>query len=271
MRNFTADFLTGIRSWFSAIPFILKHGLFVYFIFPIVISIILGMGSLVLIKYLSDYFTDFVSGYFPHESLSGEGWWNKFLQILSDVGKYALTITVAIFSWLLMNRFTKYLLLIFLSPVMAYVSEKTENIITGKTYPFEWNQFAKDIIRGIALALRNMVIEITLLSLIWFANIFMTLFLFPVGLILSPFCMLLSFMISAYFLGFSAMDYTNERRKMTVSESVNSIRSMKGISTGIGSVFSLLLLLPVLGVTIASVTSVVAANLAMDKTGKLQE
>jgi CysZ protein len=269
MKNFLDDFLTGIKSWFSAIPFIWKHGLFIYFIFPIVISILLGMGSLVLIKYVVGYFVDFIFAYFPHESLSQEGWWNQFLQILSDVGKYALTFIVAIFSWFLLNRFNKYLLLIFLSPLMAYVSEKTEKILTGKDYPFELKQFVKDIIRGIALALRNMFIEITFLSVIWVANIFMTVFFPPLGLILSPFCVVLSFMISAYFLGFSAMDYANERRKMSFRESVNSIRSMKGIATGNGTLFSLLLLLPVLGVTIASVTSVVAATLALNKKGKL--
>jgi CysZ protein len=269
MKIFFDDFLIGVKSWFSAIPFMWKHGLFVYFIFPIVVSILLGMGSLVLINSIAGYFMDFISHYFPHETLTGEGWWNQFLQILSDIGKYAMTFIVALFSWYLLNRFSKYLLLIFLSPVMAYVSEKTEKILTGHVYPFEWIQFGKDIVRGIALAIRNMVIEITLLSIIWFANIFLTLFFFPLGLIVSPVCILISFMISAYFLGFSALDYANERRKMSFRESVHSIRSMKGIAVGNGAVFSLLLLLPLLGVTIASVTSVVAATLALDKKGKL--
>jgi CysZ protein len=48
----------------------------------------------------------------------------------------------------------KYLFLIIGSPVFAYLSEKTEAILEGRDYPFNFSQLLKDILRG-KLAVRN--------------------------------------------------------------------------------------------------------------------
>ena len=53
--------------------------------------------------------------------------------------------------------FFKFFFLIVGSPVFAYLSEKTESIIEGRDFPFSFKQLLKDIIRGIKLALRNLL------------------------------------------------------------------------------------------------------------------
>ena len=61
--------------------------------------------------------------------------------------------------WLILMLFYfslfKYIWLIVGSPIFAYLSEKTESIIEGKDFPFNFKQLVKDCWRGTKLALRN--------------------------------------------------------------------------------------------------------------------
>ena len=57
-----------------------------------------------------------------------------------------------------------YLIIIMMAPVFAIISEKTEQILSGNSNPFQWAQFFKDIRRGILLALRNLSIEIFVIT-----------------------------------------------------------------------------------------------------------
>ena len=73
-------------------------------------------------------------------------------------------------------------------------------------------------------------------------------------------------LVSSYFYGFSFIDYSNERNKLSVKESVRFIRKNKGLSVGIGMIFSFCFYVPYLGGIVASflaVVSTVAATLAV--------
>ena len=68
------------------------------------------------------------------------------------------------------------------------------------------------------------------------------------------------------FYGFSFIDYTNERRRLSVKQSVAFIRQNKGVAVTNGAVFSLLLMIPFCGYSLAgfgAIISVVAATLAI--------
>mgnify|MGYP006339378661 FL=1 len=78
---------------------------------------------------------------------------NSWLSFLLIFGQIILNLILLLFYFSLF----KYLFLIIGSPLFAYLSEKTEAIIEGKEYPFSFKQLMKDIVRGIRLALRNML------------------------------------------------------------------------------------------------------------------
>jgi CysZ protein len=62
------------------------------------------------------------------------------------------------------------------------------------------------------------------------------------------------------------MDYTNERRRLTVKQSVQFIRKNKGVAIANGAVFSFLLMVPYCGYSLAgfgAIISVVAATIAI--------
>ncbi|HMP95217.1 MAG TPA: EI24 domain-containing protein, partial [Phnomibacter sp.] len=123
-----------------------------------------------------------------------------------------------------------------------------------RDYPFNLPQLLKDMLRGIKLALRNALwqtvytVSILLLSLI------------PVIGWASP---VLSLFIECYYYGFSMLDYSCERHKLSASESIRFIGQHKGLAIGNGIVFYLMHLVPILGWIMAPAYAVVAATLSL--------
>src|SRR3990167_3745253 len=79
---------------------------------------------------------------------------------------------------------------------------------------------------------------------------------------------ILLFFISSYFYGFSFIDYNNERRRLTVKQSVQFMRANKGMVIANGLIFSFFLLIPFCGTTLAgfvAIISVIAATVSTHK------
>lgn len=171
----------------------------------------------------------------------------KFLFLFGQI-MLQLVFLLFYFSWF------KYFFLIVGSPVFAFLSEKTESIILQKDYPFVLSKFLSDVWRGIRIAFRNLFWQ-TLLTIS-----VLILALVPVAGWIAP---LLSLGIECYFLGFSMLDYTSERRGYSVPDSIDFINKHRGLAIGNGMVFYLLLALPVIGWVIAPGFAVVAATLSL--------
>ena len=157
-----------------------------------------------------------------------------------------------------------------MSPVMALLSERVDSIVTGNKFPFNGQQIVREIFRGIALALRNLFLELFLVWGLLFLNLLIGIFVPPLVVITSPVTSVLIFFIGAYFYGFSTMDYTNERRKRKMGESIRITRKYKGVAAGNGTIFSILFLVPGIGTAIATITCTVAATLAMNEIDKYE-
>jgi CysZ protein len=148
----------------------------------------------------------------------------------------------------------KYLFLIVGSPLFAYLSEKTEAIMEGKDFPFSVAQLLKDIIRGIRIAFRNM-----LWQTVYAVAIFILAFIPVIGWI-TP---LIALMVECYYLGFSMLDYSCERHKLSTSQSIAFIGKHKGLAIGNGMVFYMMHLVPVLGWLLAPSYAVIAATISL--------
>ena len=148
----------------------------------------------------------------------------------------------------------KYLFLIIGSPVFSYLSEKTESIIEGKEFYFDSSVFFHDIRRGIRLAFRNCfwqtvyTIFILLLSLI------------PLVGSIAP---VISGLVECYFYGFSMLDYSCERHKLSPSDSINFISQRRGLAIGNGLVFYLMHFVPFVGWVLAPSYALVAATISI--------
>ncbi len=246
---------TGLQSYSRAITFIKKHGLSWYFLFPIIFNILLFAIGYASTASLSSNIYNQLSQMIniDHWEFWGSG-------VISGIIYFFLHI---IFRLLFISIYAfvgGYIVLIFLSPVFAFLSEKVEAILTGHSYPFNGKQFAKDIWRGILLALRNMGLEI-LITIILFVLSFIPL----VGLFTGP----ALFFVTAYFYGFSFMDYSLERQKMNLHSSIVFVKRNKGIAIGNGAVFSAILIIPYIGVLISSFISIISVVSATISTMEL--
>src|SRR4029077_9322996 len=135
--------------------------------------------------------------------------------------------------------------------LFAYLSEKTEAIIEGQDFPFSWQQLFKDMVRGIKLDLRSCLWQtVYIISLLILA-------LFPVVGWITPVIILF---VECYYYGFSMLDYSCERHKLSASESIEFIGKHKGLAVGNGIVFYFMHLLPFLGWVLAPAYAVVAAT-----------
>jgi CysZ protein len=150
----------------------------------------------------------------------------------------------------------KFLFLIIGSPLFAYLSEKTSSIIEGRDYPFSFSQLMKDAWRGIKLALRNTLWQSVYLVLIFFLS------LIPLFGWITP---LIALFIECYYYGFSMMDYSCERNKMSPSASIHFISRHKGLAIGNGLIFYLMHGLVVVGWILAPAYAVVAATLSLHR------
>jgi CysZ protein len=215
--HFIKDLYTGLWAYWRALIFMKENRLYWY----IPIPAILMLGIYKLGELIRSY----------HTSIPGENMnqivWGLFILMME------------ILAGLTLMKFSKYMVVIILSPFLAFLSQKCEKIITGNTYAFSLSQLYRDIRRGVRIALRN---------ILWHY------FFFSIIYLVSYFCwedpkrspvFYLSFILGFFYYGFSFMDYVNERLRWDLDESIRFVRRHRGLAISIGMIYSLMILVPV--------------------------
>jgi CysZ protein len=243
------EIIISLEAYYQAHRFIIKHRLWKWILIPGLIYTILFVAGIYLFVQSSSSAIEFML------QRSGVGEWmekmqNGWLSFLLIFGQIILNLILLLFYFSLF----KYLFLIIGSPLFAYLSEKTEAIIEGKDYPFSFSQLMKDIARGIRLALRNL-----LWQTVYTVSILILSFIPVVGWV-TP---LLALLVECYYLGFSMLDYSCERNKLSTSQSISFIGRHKGLAIGNGLVFYLMHLIPLLGWLLAPSYAVIAATISL--------
>lgn len=243
------EIVIAIQSYFKAHQFISKHKLWKWIIIP-------GIVYLLLFS-ISMYFFGKSATAVIENLMIRTGLQNWVHKIQSSLLGFLFTLA-GIILWLILMLFYfslfKYIFLILGSPLFAYLSERTEAIIQGNEYAFSWKQLWHDMIRGIRLALRN-----TLWQSVYVLSLVLLSFIPLVGWI-TPVIMLL---VECYYYGFSMLDYSCERHKLSASESIEYIGKHRGLAIGNGIVFYLMHLLPFVGWVLAPAYAVVAATISL--------
>lgn len=249
--GFWSDLGKGISTHVRGIEFIAKHNLWHFFIYPVLILVALFIGGYWSVMQLADWVVDWALNYFGLDSTqTGDDW----IGWLSIIGTFIVGLMLKIVFLIILSSYIKYVVLIICSPILALLSERIDEIVSGKKYPFNFPQFLHDMLRGILVTLRNMAFEtliiVSCMIIGWIPVI---------GWITIPFL----YLVAWYFLGFAMMDYSYERMRMRISEGARFTRKHRGLAIGNGFIFSMILLIPFLGVIIAPILSVVAATLAV--------
>lgn len=245
------EIVIAIQSYADAHGFIRKHRLWKWIVIPGVIYMLLFLLGMYFFWNSSDSAVNWIS-----RQIGIEAWlqrqrseWLSFLFLM--VGMMLRLILVFFYFSLF-----KYFFLIVGSPVFAYLSEKTSSILEGKDFPFSFPQLMKDAWRGIRLALRNSLWQTV------YAFTLLLLSLLPVIGWVTP---LIALFVECYYYGFSMMDYSCERNKLSPAASVQFISRHKGLAIGNGLVFYLMHGLIFIGWVLAPAYAVVAATLSLHR------
>lgn len=243
------EIVIAIQSYFRAHHFIIKHRLWKWILIPGILYTVLFCISIYFFGKSATGVIDFLMN-----ATGLQSWAAKFQS--SWLGFFFIFAHIILWLLLMLLYFSlfKYLFLIIGSPLFAYLSERTETIIEGKTFAFSWQQLGKDMIRAIRLAVRNSlwqtvyVISLLILSFVPIAG-----WIVPV----------VTLLVECYYYGFSMLDYSCERHRLSASKSIEYISKRKGLAIGNGIVFYLMHLIPILGWVLAPAYAVVAATISL--------
>jgi len=243
------ELIIAIQSYGKAHQFIKKHRLWKWIIIPgIIYASLFGISMYFFGKTATSAIA------YLTESLGLSAW----IQTLKSTFLGFLFTIAGIILWLILMLFYfslfKYIWLILGSPIFAYLSEKTEAIIEGKEYPFTLSQFLRDAWRGVRMAFRN-----SLWQTVYVVTILLLSFIPLIGWI-AP---LIALFVECYYYGFSMLDYSFERHKMNMLQSIDFIGRHKGLAIGNGIIFFLMHTVLFVGWIFAPAYAVIAATISI--------
>jgi CysZ protein len=222
--SFFKQLALGFRSYVRAVQFIRTHKLYWYFFIP--------AALMLLIYFIGNEISTWQASWDPRLGCTECATMNDTIWFLI---KMLLSITIG----LTLMKFSKYIVVILLSPLFSVLSQIVEKKITGKTYPFNLRQTVHDVKRGVRIALRNIMWEY-----IFFFLILMVSMLGWENPQYSP-IFYLTYVIAFFYYGFSFIDYINERRRLDIDQSIHFMRNHRGLAIAIGAGYSILILVPV--------------------------
>ena len=214
--------LNGATTYLRGLQLIAQHGLWLYFWMPVLLSLILGFLVLGTAWNISDDLGSWLIGFYPFDW--GRATFEKIATVMGGVSLVAFTLLLF-----------RYLIMAIASPFMSLLSEQLERKMFPEraSVPFSIARMLSDLLRGIRIALRNIIREVLLTVVLLAVGIFIPL--------LSPAIPILIIILQSYYAGFGNFDYTLERR-MGVRESVQFVRHHRTLAIGNGLIFVLLLM-----------------------------
>ena len=252
-------FLRGLDGFSRAPAFILRHRMGWMFLAPILLWALFAFGLFQTGNWLVDAAQAWTGTYLgldvPNTARDGwPGFWDDLKAVLNGARDVLVWVVLKLAIFWLVSLLGKYVVLVFLSPLLAYASEHTEDLLTGSRTPFRLGRWLREMLRGMVMALRNGAVEIGVTVLAWAATLFLPL--------MAPVTALLLWGVSCWFYGFSMFDYIHERQGLGLQDSVRAARQRRGPVLANGMLFNLLMKVPVLGMITAPLLGAVGAVLA---------
>ena len=122
MKKFLLDFKLGLSSYGLAWKLIKVNKMWGYFLLPLALSLLLSFVIYQLRSEVHDYIESILIS-----AINYDMWWDWAKWLTGWVIKISLYVV----TWFIYFKIQKYILFIVLSPVLAYLSEKTEQKLTN--------------------------------------------------------------------------------------------------------------------------------------------
>jgi len=248
----------AVSKFFHALAFIFKKGLWLTFFIPLILNILILSGGIDIIDRLTDYFFEWQMNLTTNSD-------TFFAEMIKGTAGAVLKFLIKILLFTLLLLISGHIVLILMSPVFAFVAEKTYNIMNRQQRKTETNSFLSNMFRGISISIINIFVEIAL---------FIFCFFFMFIPVLGWFSPLILFVGTSFLFGYSFIDYSNEQEQLSVSQSYSKAWRYRWYVTSSGAIYTLILLIPLCNVMLASFATlvcVVAATIGMYEIRKKQE
>ncbi|MCP4136905.1 MAG: hypothetical protein GY754_38395 [bacterium] len=241
----TGGLADGFKSVLNAFDVFKKHkGFGKFFIIPFLLNIVI-LGTIYYFAVTN--IVEFVKTFNIADILKNEDAWYNVV-VLKSILNFLLKMaeTLVILLAVLVMTYLSILIYsvigsIITSPFNDFISEKIEVVEGGETFdePFSASVIGKDILRSIGNVFRMLRFYILVSILLLLLN-----FIPYIGSVAYS---VLSFFVTAYFLGFSFYDFPLERRRYTFKEKRKITGRYKWLVIGTGAAFFLISLIPIVG------------------------
>lgn len=216
--------------------------------------VLVWTGGIYLATNFSNYVMDLLFTRWDIDGLLPE--WGSFL---GDIMYWTLWVLVRILLYLLVAFLSGNLVMVLMAPVFTFFSEQLSERMGVPSAPFNFGRFLLDLLRAIGVATMNGVLQISIAI-----GCFILSFIPVVG-IAGP---VILFLANSYFYGFNFMDYTLERKQLSIRESLSFAWRHKFTAVGLGLPFSLWMMVPFLGPLLSGFVAlfgVCAATVTLEK------
>lgn len=213
-----------------------ERSLWGYVIFPLILSLLIFWGSYGLSVWVDETIP-----------ANGDGFWGW----VSDKVNYLIKGSYNVV-------FNGFFLIIILTPLLAFFSEKVEEVLTGTKFPFDIGQLLKDLIRTIGLVLLNVIIYFFIIR-VW--NVVSWLF----GLNIEWLDETVGIIFSCWFYGLNYADYVLERHRYGIGKTYEWGRKNFWVCFSLGGLYMLMLFVPILGIAISPLFVTAMATVVLRK------
>jgi len=238
--------LLAYKSFGQAFKTLDKYRLWSILILPSILSLIIAVAVGVLAWTTSDDILLYINEKYIARAFDETD--RNLIKIISTVAIRGLTFFIYL-------KVYRYLILILLSPVFVNMSNVLHRLLSGESHTMNIWSYCFCSFRGIKFAVRNFGMEMLVTLLLTLVAI-LVFWIFP----LIP---ILVFIAESYFFTTVLMDYAFEMQGLSMKESLTKSRGMPGLPIGIGLIFNLILLIPLIGVLIGPVWAFLASQEAV--------
>ena len=162
MISFFKEIGKSISDYGAATRFIFKHKLAWFFLLPLLLNLLLFFAGTIAVNNLLETLQQNILAI---DFLKNADFWG--ISAIRWTINGVLWIVIKILFFFIFAYLGAYITLIIMSPVLAFLSEKTEKILLGNTYKFDIQQLIRDIVRAILIVIRNGFLSLLIVLLVF--------------------------------------------------------------------------------------------------------
>ena len=241
----------AFKSYGQAFRTLDNYRLWSILILPSLLSLIIAIAIGVFAWTTSDDILLFFTRRYPFKDF--DSFTGNLFELLTTIAIRGLT-------FFLYLKLFRYFTLIILSPVFVNISNVLNRSVNGEKHKMNVWSYCFCSFRGIEFAIRNFVLEMLVTLALLLISILI--------LWILPLIPILILIVESYFFAMVLMDYRFEMDGTGIKDSIRKCRDLPGIPVGIGFIFNLILLIPLLGVVFGPVLAFLASQESVNSVKK---